>query len=75
MDTQENFYPGVVSIGDILKANGYKQELVIGSDAVFGGRKLFSMMDLFPTTLAALGADIKDDHWDLELICTLIKRQ
>jgi len=33
------FLPGAYSIGDILDANGYINELLIGSDATFGGRK------------------------------------
>ena len=35
---QDEFYPGATTLGDILAANGYKQELMVGSDAVFGGR-------------------------------------
>lgn len=31
--------PGVYSIGEILKGNGYKNYLMLGSDASFGGRK------------------------------------
>lgn len=31
--------PGVYSIGEILKDNGYKNYLMLGSDASFGGRK------------------------------------
>ena len=41
MNTQESFFPGIVSIGDILEDAGYSQTLMIGSDAEFGGRKLF----------------------------------
>lgn len=41
MNTQESFFPGVKSIGDILEEEGYHQTLLIGSDAEFGGRKLF----------------------------------
>lgn len=33
------FLPGVYSIGDILKDNGYKNYIMMGSDAIFGGRK------------------------------------
>ena len=33
------FLPGVYSLGDILKDNGYNNYLMIGSDANFGGRK------------------------------------
>ena len=32
------FIPGAVSIGEILKEEGYENYLMIGSDAVFGGR-------------------------------------
>ena len=35
---QDEFYPGATTLGDILAATGYKQELMVGSDAVFGGR-------------------------------------
>ena len=35
---QDEFYPGATTLGDILAANGYEQELMVGSDAVFGGR-------------------------------------
>ena len=31
--------PGAVSIGDILKENGYQNYLMMGSDASFGGRR------------------------------------
>lgn len=41
MDTQESFFPGIVTMGDILSDAGYSQTLLIGSDAVFGGRELY----------------------------------
>lgn len=41
MSTQEEFFPGVTALGDILEDNGYKQTLLIGSDAAFGGRDLY----------------------------------
>lgn len=41
MDTQSSFFPGVRTIGDILKEQGYRQIFLLGSDAVFGGRRLF----------------------------------
>ena len=41
MDTQSSFFPGVTALGDILKKEGYRQVFVLGSDAVFGGRRLF----------------------------------
>lgn len=39
MSGQEEFLPEVMSIGDILEEQGYKQVLMIGSDATFGGRR------------------------------------
>ena len=41
MNTQDSFFPDIISIGDILESAGYSQTLMIGSDAEFGGRKLF----------------------------------
>ena len=41
MDTQDAFFPGVVTMGDILENAGYRQSLMIGSDATFGGRRLY----------------------------------
>lgn len=41
MDTQDTFFAGAVTLGDILESQGYSQTLLIGSDAVFGGRELY----------------------------------
>lgn len=41
MDTQESFFPGITSLGDILEEAGYKQTFYIGSNAKFGGRELY----------------------------------
>lgn len=41
MDTQDNFFPGITTIGDILSDAGYSQTLLLGSNATFGGRKLY----------------------------------
>ncbi len=38
MDTQEEFLPDIVSLGDILEGQGYQQVLFIGSEAKFAGR-------------------------------------
>ncbi len=40
-DGMESFFPTVLSIGDILKQEGYRNMLSLGSDATFGGRRLF----------------------------------
>ena len=39
MDTQDNFFPEIITIGDILESAGYSQTLMLGSDATFGGRR------------------------------------
>ena len=41
MDTQESFFSGAITLGDILEQAGYSQTLLIGSEAVFGGRELY----------------------------------
>ncbi len=41
MDTQDSFFPEVTTLGDILSDAGYTQTLLIGSEAQFGGRKLY----------------------------------
>lgn len=41
MDTQDSFFPGIVTLGDILEQQGYEQVFMIGSDANFGGRELY----------------------------------
>lgn len=40
-NTSSDFLPGAYSIGEILEEQGYQQEFLLGSDAVFGGRKLY----------------------------------
>ena len=41
MNTQNSFFPGITTLGDILQNEGYSQTLLIGSEATFGGRKLY----------------------------------
>lgn len=41
MDTQESFFGEAVALGDILYEEGYSQTLLLGSDATFGGRRLY----------------------------------
>lgn len=41
MDTQDSFFASAVTLGDILEQAGYSQTLLIGSDATFGGRRLY----------------------------------
>lgn len=41
MNTQSHFFSKVTALGDILEQQGYKQVFMLGSDATFGGRKLY----------------------------------
>ena len=42
--TSNKYLPGAYSIGEILKQGGYNNELLIGSQAVFSGRKYYYEM-------------------------------
>ncbi len=37
----DNFFTGIAAIGNILEQEGYRQELLLGSGAYFGGRRDF----------------------------------
>ncbi len=41
MSSQAVFFPGITTLGDILEQQNYNQTLLIGSDATFGGRRLY----------------------------------
>lgn len=41
MVTQSRFFADTVCLGDILEENGYSNTLLLGSDATFGGRRLY----------------------------------
>ena len=41
MSTQDHFFSSTTTIGDILEDNGYHNVLMLGSDATFGGRRLY----------------------------------
>ena len=43
MRAMSTFFPRVKTLGDILQDEGYYNELMIGSDAIFGGRNLYYM--------------------------------
>ncbi len=38
---KNNFLPGAITIGDILKDQGYEQSIMFGADATFGGLNFF----------------------------------
>lgn len=68
------FLPGVVTLTDILKDNGYYQALVIGSDAGFGGRDNYYLQhgidDIFDYLSAPSDGIIEDGYcnwwWGME---------
>ena len=73
MNTQDSFFPDIISIGDILESAGYSQTLMIGSDAEFGGRKLFyeshGDYDIFDYNYAAENSLIPEGYrvwWGFE---------
>ncbi|MDD3137473.1 MAG: LTA synthase family protein [Lachnospiraceae bacterium] len=41
MNEQSEFFPDIISLGDILKEEGYSQMFMCGSDATFGGRRKY----------------------------------
>lgn len=67
------FLPGVTSLGDILKKSGYSQELLVGSDAAFGGRKNYfsqhGKYKIFDLSIAKKEGYIDEDYsvnWGFE---------
>ena len=40
-DEYSHFLPGAYSLGEVLEDNGYHNYLMLGSDASFGGRKMY----------------------------------
>lgn len=67
MDTQEHFFPGIITLGDILSEEGYSQTLLIGSDATFGGRRLYftdhGNYDVIDYQYAVENGMIPQDHY------------
>ncbi|MDO4619768.1 MAG: sulfatase-like hydrolase/transferase [Lachnospiraceae bacterium] len=41
MSAMTSFFPQITTLGDILQDQGYRQVFVLGSDATFGGRRLY----------------------------------
>lgn len=60
------FLPGAVSLGDILKNEGYNQEIMVGSDISFGGRGLYfsqhGSYDLWDYSTAVNEGKIDSDY-------------
>ena len=41
MNTQDSFFKKVTNLGDILESEGYRNVFMLGSNATFGGRRLY----------------------------------
>lgn len=61
------FLPGATTITDILNENGYYQALMVGSDAVFGGRHKYftqhSIDRVYDIYTAYEDQIVEDGHW------------
>ncbi|MCI9076291.1 MAG: sulfatase-like hydrolase/transferase [Dorea sp.] len=66
MDTQDTFFDGIITLGDILESAGYSQSFMIGSDAEFGGRELYfkkhGNFDIFDYSYAEGGGLIPEGY-------------
>ncbi len=66
-DHYSGFLPGVITLGDILKKEGYVQEYLIGSSAHFGGRDLYfqnhGSFNLLDYDWAKKNKKIPDDYY------------
>ena len=67
MNKYTEFAPDIAAMGDILKRDGYVNEFLCGSDAAYGGRKLYfeghggyEIYDLFT---ARANGDIPSDYY------------
>ena len=62
-----SFFPSITGLGDILQNEGYRQVLMIGSDATFGGRKAYfnthGNFEIFDYTTAKDKSLIPDDYY------------
>ncbi len=67
-ESYTQFLPGVTNLGDILKAQGYNQELIIGSDVSFGGRdnlfKVHGQYEIFDYYTAIERGYIPEDYYE-----------
>lgn len=68
-----NFLPGVTSLSDILHENGYRQALMVGSVATFGGREAYYKQhktdDIYDLYTARAEGIVPEDYfvwWGIE---------
>lgn len=66
-ESENNYLPGVWSIGDVLAAEGYEQIFMIGSDASFAGRSSYfhghGDYNIFDYYTAVSEGKIPEDYW------------
>ncbi len=67
MDQYATFFPGVVTLGDLTEKEGYRNILMIGSDATFGGRRNYFTQhghyEICDRQWAADNGKIPKDYW------------
>lgn len=67
MSQQEQYFPGIVTLGDILEKQGYNQEFLCGSDAKFANRKAYYTQHgnykIFDVYTAKEKGYIPQDYW------------
>ena len=67
MGSQDSFFAGATTLGDILHQAGYSQTLMIGSDATFGGRALYftehGNYDIYDYNYARANGLIPEDYY------------
>lgn len=67
MSEYSSFFPGVVSLGDVLQKFGYSNHLLIGSDATFGGRRKFfeqhGNYNIYDYNYAVENKEIPEDYY------------
>lgn len=68
MSGAQAFAPNLTTLGDILKNEGYRQEFLCGSDAAFGGRKLYYQshgdFDIYDLFTARENGVIPEDYYE-----------
>ena len=67
MNKYTEFAPEIAAMGDILKRDGYVNEFLCGSDAAYGGRKLYfeehGAYEIYDLFTARKNGDIPSDYY------------
>ena len=68
MEEESAFAPRLIALGDVLAAQGYRQEFLCGSDATFGGRRLYfgqhGGYDIYDLFTARAQGRIAEDYYE-----------